>query len=223
MDAVDFMDEPKVMAWKKSVGTAGCVLGAVKPLALLSKRGGELLFALCDAEVTDPQGNRLPQYIFIRGHACIVVTLVRNSSTGEERFLMIRQRRIGNGEVNLEFPAGMLDRNVDAVRDVAVRELHEETGLVVSPNDMRELHSGPLYSSPGASDEGVYYFGCIVSLSGEDFKALDGRVAGNPSDGERITVTLRTMESGESETTSLQARLGFCLFAEYLKKIRRVY
>ena len=223
MGAIDFTDEPKVMAWKKSIETAGCVLGAVKPLALLNKRGGELLFALCDAEVTDPQGNRLPQYIFIRGHACIIVSLVKNSSTGEERFLMVRQRRIGNGQVNLEFPAGMLDRDVDAVRDVAVRELHEETGLVVSPGDMRELHDGPLYSSPGASDEGVYYFGCIVSLPGEDFKALDGRVAGNASDGERTTVVLCTRETAELETTSLQARLGLSLFSEYLKKIRRVY
>jgi 8-oxo-dGTP pyrophosphatase MutT (NUDIX family) len=223
MDTIDFRDEPKVMVWKKTLDNAGCIVGTLKPLALLNKPGGELLFALCDASVTDPQGNALPRYIFIRGHACIVITLVKNSSSGEERFLMIRQRRIGNGEVNLEFPAGMLDRQVDAVRDVAVRELREETGLVVSRDDIRELHSGPLYSSPGASDEGIYYFGCTVSLSDTDFKALDGRVAGSSSDGERITVTLCTRESAESETTSLQARLGMYLFSEYLKKIRRVY
>jgi 8-oxo-dGTP pyrophosphatase MutT (NUDIX family) len=136
---------------------------------------------------------------------------------------MIRQRRIGNGEVNLEFPAGMLDRNVDSARDVAVRELHEETGLVVSANDLRELHDGPLYSSPGASDEGIYYFGCIATLSEQDFRALDGRTAGSGSENERISVTLCDLETAETESKSLQARLGLHLFAEYLKKIRRVY
>ena len=223
MGAIDFSEEPKVKVWKKNLTDAGCAVGEVKPLTLLNKPDGELLFALCDATVTDPQGHRLPQYVFIRGHTCIVITLVKNSVTGEERFLMIRQRRIGNGEVNLEFPAGMLDREVDAVRDVAVRELREETGLVVSPNDMRELHTGPLYSSPGASDEGIFYFGCIVSLSEADFNALDGRTAGNAADNEHITVALCTRDSAESETKSLQARLGLCLFSEYLKKIRRVY
>jgi 8-oxo-dGTP pyrophosphatase MutT (NUDIX family) len=223
MNAMDFRDEPKVKVWTKSLENAGCIIRTVKPLTLLHKPDGELLFALCDADVADPQGNKLPRYIFIRGHACIIVPLVKNSATGEERYCMIRQRRIGNGEVNLEFPAGMLDRNVDSVPDVAVRELREETGLVVSANDMRELHEGPLYSSPGASDEGIYYFGCIATLSEQDFRALDGRTAGSGSENERISVTLCDLETAETESKSLQARLGLHLFAEYLKKIRRVY
>jgi 8-oxo-dGTP pyrophosphatase MutT (NUDIX family) len=222
MNTIDFRKEPKVAEWEKSLKEAGCAIGAVKPLSLLYKRNGELLFALCDADVADPQGNRLPRYVFIRGNACVVIPFVRNADTGEERYLMVRQRRIGNGRENLEFPAGMLDRAVDTVREIAIKELREETGLVVRPDDLRELHSGPLYSSAGASDEGIYYFGCIVSLAGNDFKALDGRVTGNKADGERITVALCTRETVESETVSLQAKLGMYLFAEYLKKIRRV-
>ncbi len=115
----------------ETVLDAGCSINKLVPLSLLYKKNGELLFALCEADVTDPQGNKLPRYIFIRGHAVIVVPLVKNRDTGEERFLMIRQRRIGNGGNNLEFPAGMLDREVNAARAVAVRELSEETGLDV--------------------------------------------------------------------------------------------
>jgi 8-oxo-dGTP pyrophosphatase MutT (NUDIX family) len=222
MDIIDFRKEPKVLAWEKACKDAGCDIRTIKPLSLLHKNNGELLFALCDTDIVDPQGTALPRYVFIRGNACIVIPLVKNSATGEERFLMIRQRRIGNGTLNLEFPAGMLDRNVDTAREVAARELHEETGLVVSPDDLRELHPGPLYSSPGASDEGIYYFGCIVSLSDDDFKALEGRVTGSSTDGEKIQVTLCTRDTAESETTSLQARLGIYLLAEYLKKIRRI-
>jgi 8-oxo-dGTP pyrophosphatase MutT (NUDIX family) len=221
MPPSDFRNEPKVKQWEKSVRDAGCSIGKITPLSLLHKKNGELLFALCEADVKDPQRNTLPQYIFIRGHAALVVALVRNKATGEERFLMIRQRRIGNGLLNLEFPAGMLDRNVDAVWAVAAKEFYEETGLKAGPDDLKPLHNGPLYSSPGASDEGIYFFGCIIPLPDEEFKSLEGRVAGSGDDGEYITVTLRTRDEAEQETTSLQAKLGLFLFTEYLKKIRR--
>jgi 8-oxo-dGTP pyrophosphatase MutT (NUDIX family) len=128
---------------------------------------------------------------------------------------MIRQRRIGNGSLNLEFPAGMLDRDVDAPRDVAVRELLEETGLSLPPVRLAMLSRGPLYSSPGASDEAIYYFGCVVSLSAQEYSAFEGRVAGTSDEGESITVTLRTRKEAESETSSLQARLALYLFAEW--------
>jgi ADP-sugar diphosphatase len=215
---VDFRGEPKVAVWEKTLRKEGCAIEAVKPLFLVYKKNNELLFALCEADATDPQGNRMPPYIFIRGHACIVVPLVRNSDTGEEFYCMIRQRRIGNGMATLEFPAGMLDRNVATVRDVAVRELFEETGLAISPDQLHELHNGPLYSSPGASDEGIYYFGCTLSLPDNQFNALNGRNTGCAEDGEIIRVVLCSGETIEAETTSLQVRLGLFLFSEYHKK-----
>ena len=221
MPLPDFRTEPKVLQWEKSLRDAGCTINNLTPLSLLLKKNGELLFALCEAGVTDPQKNKLPKYIFIRGHAVIVVVLLKNKNTGLERYLMIRQRRIGNGMLNLEFPAGMLDRNIDSVEAVAVKELLEETGLTIAAGDLRPLHNGPLYSSPGASDEGIYYFGCIVSLSDEEFSSFEGRRAGSKSDGESIVVCLCTQQDAEQETTSLQVRLGFYLFNEYLRNVRR--
>jgi 8-oxo-dGTP pyrophosphatase MutT (NUDIX family) len=219
MSFLDFRKEPKVAQWEKTVRDAGCSIGTITPLSLLRKKNGELLFALCEADVADPQKRKLPQYIFIRGHAVIVVPLLKNKDTGDERFLMIRQRRIGNGMLNLEFPAGMLDRDIHAVKAVAQRELIEETGLAVSAGDLFPLHNSPLYSSPGAADEGIYYFGCVVSLSAQEFASLEGRLAGSVGDGESITVTLCTRQEAERETTSLQARLGLHLFAEHREKM----
>jgi 8-oxo-dGTP pyrophosphatase MutT (NUDIX family) len=221
MNIPDFRNEPKVKQWEKTVRDNGCSLNKLAPLSLLHKKNGELLFALCEADVADPQNKKLPGYIFIRGHAVIVVPMLRNKTTGEERLLMIRQRRIGNGRLNLEFPAGMLDRDVDKVEAVAVKELFEETGLSIAESDLRPLHEGPLYSSPGATDEGIYYFGCIVVLADQEFKSFEGRTAGNADDGESIKVTLCTMSAAENETTSLQARLGLFLFEDYLKRIIR--
>ncbi len=214
----DFRKEPKVMQWRKTVRTAGCSIRTFSPLQLLYKTNGELLFALCEADVRDPQGRPLDRYVFIRGHAVIVVPMVLNRRTGEGRFLMIRQRRIGNGALNLEFPAGMLDRNIHKVGAVAVRELFEETGIRIKRARLFPLHNRPLYSSPGADDEAIHYFGCVVRLSDREFRSLEGRAAGNARDGESITVTLRTRHEAERETTSLQVRLGLSLFANVIDK-----
>lgn len=221
MKTMDFANEPKVVFWKQTVEKAGCTIKKLVPLSLLHKKSGELLFALCDSTVIDPHGASLPGYIFIRGSACIIVPLIRNSTTQEERFCMILQRRIGNGAENLEFPAGMLDRQIEAIEQVALSELREETGIIIQAHDLRPLHNGPLYSSPGASDEGIYYFGCIISLEDSEYKSLEGKRCGNKSENENITVTLCTREEAETKTISLQARLGLCLFTEYLKKTRR--
>jgi 8-oxo-dGTP pyrophosphatase MutT (NUDIX family) len=222
VNKMDFSKEPKVAQWKELLQAAGCVVKSLSPLHLLHKPNGELLFALCEAAAVDPDGKELPRYIFIRGHACIVVVLLKNAATGEERYLMIRQRRTGNGSLNLEFPAGMLDRNINSPETVAVRELYEETGLSLSEVDLHPLYDGLLYSSPGACDEGIYYFGCITTVPDDRFKSFIGRRA-SCSDDENIEVTLRTRDEAESETLSLQARLGFYLFADYLRKIRRMY
>jgi len=69
---------------------------------------------------------------------------------------MVRQRRIGNGNLSLEFPAGMLDAEVDNPLGVATREFIEETGLGISASDLFPLFDKKLFSSVGASDEGIF-------------------------------------------------------------------
>ena len=117
--------EPKISAWKRAVTNAGSSIRSLKPISLLRKKNNELLFALLDTDVRAADGQRLPRYLFIRGDACLIVPLIRNRDTGEEKFLMIRQYRIGSGTMSLEFPAGMLDNDVEDPAGVACRELAE--------------------------------------------------------------------------------------------------
>lgn len=208
----DMEKAAKFRHWARTVGQAGCTLHGVTPLAVLPRRNGEVLFALLEADVEPPEGGRLPGYLFLRGDACIVVPLLRNRDTGEERYLMVRQRRIGHGHLSLEFPAGMVDSEVDDPAGVALNELREETGLEIGRDALKPLAARPLYSSPGGSDEAIHYFGCVVDLSDEDYRSFEGRIREHEEENERITVTLRTREEAEQRMQSLQARLGFYLF-----------
>jgi len=212
-------NEPKISAWMKLVRSAGCTIRKIKPLSLTYRKNGELLFALLDADVLSPEGQSLPNIVFIRGDACVIVTLVRNRDTSEERFLMVCQRRAGNGSMSLEFPAGMLDTDVDDPLGVAARELAEETGLPVIVADLFPLCDKKLFSSVGASDEGIYYFGCVRELDDAAWRALAGSPStGNPDENERISVALVSRKEAEKQATSLQVRLGMYLFDSYRKK-----
>ena len=202
----------KISAWKRTVETAGCMIGAIRTLREINKKSGAPLFSLLDVSVTSPDGKPLPNIVFIRGHAVVVVPLLVNEATGEERFLMVRQHRVGNGMLTLEFPAGMLDHENDTPVAVARKELYEETGLSVGEQQLIPLSPTPLYSSAGASDEAVYYYGCKIKLQDRDFRGLENSYRENSSEHEFITVALLTRSEAEPQINSIQAMLGFNLF-----------
>ncbi|MFW5774974.1 MAG: NUDIX hydrolase [Chitinivibrionales bacterium] len=208
-------DSPKIRAWKKAIEQSGCTIHDIEPLKVLHKRSGDVLFALLKADITAADGEKLLPYVFIRGDAVIVVTLVRNTDTGEERYLMVEQRRVANGHVALEFPAGMLDHLVDSPRQVAVRELEEETGVRITEDDLHDLTDRPLYSSPGASDEALYFYGCVIDMNSTRFDELEGRLAGDSSEQEHIRVTLKSREEALPVVSSVQVFLAFDLFNRF--------
>ncbi len=214
----DFLNVPKIAAWKQSLINNGCTINTINPLSIYFRPDGELLFALLKADVTAPDGNTIPPIIFIRGHASVIVPVLKNRDTGEIRYLMVIQRRIASGALTLEFPAGILDRNIHKPAQTALRELEEETGLKLPLDSLIPLNSTPLYCSPGASDEGVYYFGCFCELDDSSYSSFEGRLTGSVSENEHIRVTLKTREEAEKECTSMPVLLGIFLFEEYYEK-----
>lgn len=204
----------KYRAWKRAVEGNGCRVRKVDVLLDLPRRDGTILFAMLDADVADPDGRPLPRFALLRGHAAVVVTEVEERETGERRFLMLRQRRIGHGGDSLEFPAGMLDELTDDPVGVAVKELAEETGLSAPREAIFPLAERPLYSSSGLDDEAIHYFGCRLILPSAEYRALEGGHGGNAEEGEFIRLGLWTHEDAVREVSSLQVRLGFHLWFE---------
>ncbi len=221
MNKQKVFDSPKYQEWLKRLDKSGCIVNSIDILFERHKPNGELLFTLLNVDAYTPEKRKLLPIIFLRGDASIIVPLIRNRDTGEERFLMILQRRIASGEENLEFPAGMMDLEIDKPMGTAITELEEETGVTISIDDIFSLSHKPLQSSPGASDEAIHYFGCIIEMSDKEFNSLEGRIRGVASENEHIKVTLKTREEAEPEMHSLQARLGFFLFQEELNKRKK--
>jgi ADP-ribose pyrophosphatase len=81
--------------------------------------------------------------------------------TSEGKFVLIREERIPIRAAIWSMPAGQIDESLepdnDKVREVARRELLEETGYELAPQG--ELVSlGYFFSSPGMTDEHCYLF-----------------------------------------------------------------
>jgi ADP-ribose pyrophosphatase len=80
--------------------------------------------------------------------------------TRDGKIILIHQERIPIEQAIWEMPSGQIDdHNVDPenIKDVALRELKEETGYELAPNG--ELISlGYYFSSPGFTDERGYFF-----------------------------------------------------------------
>lgn len=216
----DIRQEKKVFHWLETVKKAGSKVQSLECLSEIRKKDNSLLFALLDTKTVSPEGNPLPGIVFIRGHACVIVPCLRNRKTNEERFLIVKQHRIGNGQLTVEFPAGMLDESTDDPLGVAVRELEEETGLAVGKEEIFKLSDGPLYSSPGATDEAIFFFGCIKEIDDEQFRAFKGKKCGNSHETEFITVELALQEEILAACTSIQVMVGLYLFNRYTKQIR---
>lgn len=206
------LESPKYQAWKRNVLANGCTVRGTRILLDLPRRDKSILFAMVEVDVVDPEGRALPKFLLIRGPAVIIVTVVENQDTGERKFLMLRQRRVGHGGDSLEFPAGMLDGEVGDPVGIGVKELEEETGLKVSRDDLFPLAEGPLYSSHGLDDEAIHYYGCEVRLPAAEYHALEGGHRGNAEEGEFIRLGLWEESDAVKVVDSLQVRLGFHLW-----------
>jgi len=69
-----------------------------------------------------------------------------------DKVVLVRQFRYTIGDYVYEFPAGLVDDNED-FHAAAVREMKEETGLVLTPIEADARYERPYYTTIGMSDE----------------------------------------------------------------------
>ena len=108
-------------------------------------------------EVRSPSQSKPRKWSVVhRKPAVVIAPLTRGG-----KFVLIREERIPIRAAIWSFPAGQIDEslepNEEVVRQVAVRELREETGYELAAG--AELVSlGYFFTSPGLTDEHCYFF-----------------------------------------------------------------
>ncbi|MCX8111648.1 MAG: NUDIX hydrolase [Bacteroidia bacterium] len=91
------------------------------------------------------------------------VCLVFYLPSGEEYFLTVRQYRTAASAVFYEHPAGMIEPSEDPIEG-ALRELAEETGWLLTKDDIIPLTPHSLYPSPAIWREEGYFFAARLQV-----------------------------------------------------------
>lgn len=72
----------------------------------------------------------------------------------KDRVVLIRQYRYPIDDYIYEFPAGLVEKG-ESFREAAIREMREETGLILTPIDVDPMYEAPRFTTIGMTDEAV--------------------------------------------------------------------
>jgi 8-oxo-dGTP pyrophosphatase MutT (NUDIX family) len=183
--AEKLVDSHKYNLWKKKLEGNGLDIHRVDELYSRRNGHGEVLFSLLYTDATTPEGHKIPPICFLKGEVVSVLVCFIDKATSEKYLLLVQQRRICDGSLTYEHPAGMLDSESDAAA-VAAREVFEETGIPVEVSQLISVNQAPFYPSTGTSDEAMYMFYCELELSTEEIHSYHNKVQGIVSDHEFI-------------------------------------
>ena len=117
--------------------------------------------------VTLPNGETSTRELINHRGAVAILAL-----TKENEVILVEQYRKAIEAVTLEIPAGKLELGEDNKKLAAVRELQEETGLIINPNVLKSSHTfdAPERSTRGRTITTVFYF----ELMGDDLPDVVG-------------------------------------------------
>lgn len=69
-----------------------------------------------------------------------------------DKVVLVKQFRYSIDDYIYEFPAGLVEPNED-MKEAAIREIYEETGLTLNPLDVPDFYNKPYFTSIGMTDE----------------------------------------------------------------------
>ncbi|MCE6991288.1 NUDIX hydrolase [Dyadobacter sp. CY323] len=209
------LDSHKYNLWKNNLEKNGLEIHRIDELYTRYNGKGEVLFSLLYTDATTPEGNKIPPICFLKGEVVSVLICFLDSITKEKFLLLVQQRRICDGSMTYEHPAGMLDSESDAAA-VAAREVFEETGIAVDVSQLVKVNDTPYFPSTGTSDEAMYMFYCELELTTAEINSYHNKVQGLVSDHEYINTFVVPFAEGHRLITNVN---GVLLDYLYLKDV----
>ncbi|WP_128544766.1 NUDIX hydrolase [Larkinella soli] len=206
-------DAHKYRFWRRQAESNGLKINKVEPFYTRYRHNGELLFAMLEVDADTPEGDKIPPALFLKGHAATVLVCLIDAQSREKFVVLVRQRRICDGSHTYEHPAGMVDTTDDPV-EVAAREVGEEIGLEISPEDLTRLNPKLWFPSTGTSDEGMHFFFVEREMPREQIMTFHHKNMGVQSEFERITTAVMTLPEAHKLVTNVNAVLLHFLYLQ---------
>jgi ADP-sugar diphosphatase len=209
-------DAHKFKLWKNHIEKNGLDIHEIQEIFSRRRYNGDVLFSVLMLNATTPEGNKIPPICFLKGEVVTILVCLIDNKTNQKYLLLVKQRRIAEGGFTYEHPAGMVD-DTKTPLEIAVQEVREETGVVVSPADLKPiLHDKRLFPSTGTSDECMYFFYTELYLSKEEILSLNNQNTGTDYENESITTHVLPFEKAHSLINNTNCIL---LSLAYLKEV----
>lgn len=205
----------KFHRWKNLLAENGLTIHHIEEKYTRHGHKGQLLFSTVLLDATTPEGDKIPPICFLKGVVVCVLVCLIDEATGDKYNLLVKQRRICTGGYIYEQVAGMVDRDDDA-HEVAVREVAEETGLTVKPEQVLPLHQEPLYPSTGTSDETMYMYYCELTMSREQIFSYHALETGVEAEHEKIFTHVATFPEAKRLIKNVNGLMNIYLYEEML-------
>ena len=208
-------DAPKFKFWKKQLELNGLTIHKISDHFIRRRHNGEVLFAMLTVDADTPEGDKIPPVCFLKGHAASVLVCLIDDKTSEKFVVLVRQRRISDGSQTYEHPAGMVDTDDDPT-DTAAREVGEEIGLSITPNELTKLNPRLWYPSTGTSDEAMHYYFVEKTMSRDAIMRFHLQKMDSESELERITSVIATIPEAHKLVNNVN---GLLIHFLYLQKV----
>jgi ADP-sugar diphosphatase len=205
----------KFKFWKKQLETNGLTVNRIQDHFIRRRHNGEVLFALLTVDADTPEGDKIPPVCFLKGHAASVLVCLIDEQTTEKFVVLVRQRRIADGSQTYEHPAGMVDTDDDPT-DTAAREVGEEIGLTIRPDELTKLNPRLWFPSTGTSDEAMHFYFVEKTLPREQIMAFHLRKMDSDSELERITSVIATLPEAHQLVTNVNGLLIHFLYLHHI-------
>ncbi len=211
----ELQDAPKFKFWKAQLETNGLTIHGISDHFIRRRHNGEVLFALLTVDATTPEGDKIPPVCFLKGHAASVLVCLIDDQTGEKWVVLVRQRRISDGSQTYEHPAGMVDVDDDPT-DTAAREVGEEIGLQIRPDELTKLNPRLWFPSTGTSDEAMHYYFVEKTMPRAQIMAFHQRKMSHESELERITSVVATLPDAHRLINNVNGLLIHFLYLQHV-------
>lgn len=209
-EALMVLKSAKFRRWRQRVESHGNTILSVEVLSVISRRPGSWYAAFLDCVLLTPEGTRIARCLTLRGESVVIVPLLLCADDGAYYTLMVEQRCICDGGLHAGFPAGGVEEGTE-VAAMACRELREETGLEVSPEDLVALTDGIVLNS-SLSDDLVHFYGVRREVSRSWLDRFDNQNGGLGEEGEHLKIRVRSLaDCSRMHTTS--TLIGLTLLA----------
>ncbi|SOD96978.1 NUDIX hydrolase [Spirosoma fluviale] len=217
MDSQQLNDATKYKNWRSQLLNNQIAINHINPLYIhRAQKDGSILYALLDLDATPPEVTTLNPICFLKGDAVSMLVVLIAEETNEKYVLLVKQRRICNGDFTYEHPAGMIDEEDPSPIEVAARELGEEAQLDVDPSELTPLFNKPLYSATATSDEALHFFYLERWMSLADIQAMNDKSTGAEGENEHTQLYIATFPEAHGLVSNIH---GVMSHLQYLQKV----